>query len=52
MVSIDYNLLTKQKDLFSFAPVIVFIKNEFPFGLQEQLINDTDKSQDSRRYSQ
>ncbi len=40
------NLLTKLKDLISFAPVIWFVKTESPYEAQEQLINDTDKSKD------
>ncbi len=31
MVSDDYNLLTKLKDLISLAPLMLFNKNEFPF---------------------
>ena len=46
MISNDYNLLTKLKDLISFAPLMWFNKLESLFDAQEQLINDTDKSKD------
>jgi hypothetical protein len=53
MFSDDYNLLTKQKDLISLAPILLFNKKLDPFlDAQERLINDTDKSKDRRRCSQ